>query len=124
MTQLRHCKCDNSNYFDRVYEGIGHRGSSFSDIDAVTHDLKTQRFLFQEFKREGESQDKAQHWMLKDLCATLRKLPQHFTIWIVVRRNDGWFEFAEYGNTPQVITRDELRERFAAWWRNEPYRPP
>lgn len=124
MTQLRHCKCDNSRYFDQVFEGIGHRGSSFSDIDAISHDGRTQRFLLQEFKREGEARDRAQHWMLEDLSRTLRKLPEHFTVWIVVRRHDGRFGWAEYGQPEQVIRRDELRARFKAWWDNTAYVSP
>lgn len=121
MTQLRHCKCDNSNYFDRVLSGIGHRGSSFSDIDAITHDGKTQRFLLQEFKREGEPRDQAQHWMLRDLALTLRKLPDHFTVWTVERRDDGRFGWAVYGQPSRVITRDEYRGRFAAWWEDRAF---
>jgi hypothetical protein len=118
MTQLRHCKCDNSNYFDRVYEGLGHRGSSFSDIDGVTHDAKTQRFLFQEFKQEGEPINPAQHWMLRDLATAFRKVPDHFTIWLVVRRHDGCFDWAVYGDELRTISLEELQQRFVAWWEN------
>lgn len=121
MTQLRHCKCDNSNHFDVVYDGIGHRGSSFSDIDAISHDGRTGRFLLQEFKREGERRDQAQHWMLQELSRTLRKLPKHFTVWIVERRSDGLYGWAEYGEQARVITRDELRARFRAWWDDRPF---
>jgi hypothetical protein len=121
VTQLRHCKCDNSNHFDHVYDSIGHRGSSFSDIDGVSHDGKTQRFLLQEFKREGERRDPAQHWMLSELTRTLQKLPQHFTVWIVERRTDGMYGWAEYGQPMQVITREELRARFRAWWDAVPF---
>lgn len=117
MTQLRHCKCGNSNYFDRILAGIGHRGSSFSDLDAISHDHPTQRFLLQEFKREGERYEKAQHWMLRDFMLTLRKLPEHFTVWMVERRTDerfiGW---AIYGQHLSIITVQEYQERFAAWW--------
>lgn len=30
---------------DHVLAGIGHRGSSFTDVDAVTHDEATGRWL-------------------------------------------------------------------------------
>lgn len=119
MTQLRHCKCGISNYFDRIYDGIGHRGSSFSDIDAVSHDGKTRRWLLQEFKQETEPVDPAQHWMLRDLAA----LPKYFTVWLVVKRSDGLIGFAEYGDQLRTITVDELRGRFRAWWDNVSFSP-
>lgn len=117
MTQLRHCKCGLSNYFDTILQGIGHRGSSFSDADAISHDGKTHRFLVQEFKREGEGIDAGQHWMLQDLV----RLPQHFTVWHVVKRDDGLIGWAEYGSALQVITVKEYQERFAAWWAGRKY---
>lgn len=122
MTQLRHCKCAMSNYFDRLLRGIGHRGSSFSDIDAVSHDGKTNRFLLQEFKEEGEDFNQAQHWMLKDISA----IPEFFTVWHVVKRRDGMIGFALYGSGKpmEIITVQEYQRRFEAWWANKPDEPP
>jgi hypothetical protein len=116
MTQLRRCKCGISNYFDTVLAGIGHRGSSFSDIDAVSHDGKTGRFLLQEFKREGEPLDPAQHWMLQELAA----LPRHFTVWHVVKRDDGQIGFAVFSHALEVIPVQEYQRRFQCWWNNVP----
>lgn len=122
MTQLRKQKDAISNYFDDVLRGIGHRNSSFMDVDAVTHDGKTKRWLVQEFKHEGEPLDKAQHWMLQDLTT----LPKHFTAWIVVKRQDGhigWADFADVKATYEVITVQAYQERFAAWWAQTYIRP-
>lgn len=117
MTTVRRCKCGTSNYFDRVLRGIGKRGSSFTDVDAMTHDRHTHRFLAQEFKHDGEEVPTSQHWMLKDLA----KIPDHFTVWQVVARSDGRFGFAVYRrdgtlSTPETISADEYRARFHAWW--------
>lgn len=116
MTQLRKQKDAISNYFDRLIAGLGHRGSSFSDIDAITHDAASQRWLVQEFKQTGESLDKAQAWMLRDL-STLRQ----FTVWVVRREASGlvrWAEFRAGRLAPENITEDEYRQRFSAWWNN------
>lgn len=116
MTQLRFHPGSISNYFDTVLHGIGKRGSSFSDIDAVSHDLETHRFLVQEFKREDEPMTQGQHWMLKDLAA----IPKHFTVWHIVRRTDGMIGFATYGQAMGVISVTEYQDRFRRWWNNEP----
>src|SRR4249920_812118 len=77
MTQLRCNPASISNYFDDLIRGIGKRVSTFTDIDAVTHDLDTKRFLFQEFKHEGEALCTAQRWVLNDLAHMPR-----CTVWI------------------------------------------
>jgi len=124
VTQHRNDPGRISNYFDKVLAGIGHRGSSFMDVDAVTHDGGTKRWLIQEFKHEGEPLDKAQHWMLKDLAT----LPKWFTVWVVVRRHDGQIGFAEYKPGQRVeavtISVDEYQDRFRSWWSNTTYVRP
>jgi hypothetical protein len=117
VTQLRFHPGSISNYFDMLLNGIGHRGSSFSDIDAVSHDKSTHRFLLQEFKREGEEIPIGQHWMLQDLA----RLKPAFTVWHVIRRADGAIGFAEYGTALSVITVNEYQERFRSWWANTAY---
>ena len=117
MTQLRNFRDSISNYFDGVLRGIGKRGSSFSDIDAVSHDRDTHRFLVQEFKRENDPINPGQHWMLRDLAA----IPRHFTVWHIVKRDDGQIGFADYGDELRVIGVDEYRARFAAWWAERPF---
>lgn len=120
MTQLRKCKCGISNHFDTILTGIGHRGSSFTDVDAVTHDARTHRFLFQEFKQEGEPVDPAQYRALKDLVA----IPKHFTVWIVIKRHDGQIGWSAFGHPERVISVVEYQARFAAWWADRSYEPP
>lgn len=118
MTQLRKQKDAISNYFDSILAGIGHRGSSFTDIDGATHDGATKRWLFQEFKQDGEKLDKAQRWMLRDIST----LPAHFTVWVVVKRDDGrigWASFPDITGTYRIITVEEYQARFAAWWANK-----
>jgi len=119
MTQLRYHPGSISNYFDAILGGIGHRGSSFSDIDAVSHDGRTKRFLVQEFKREGEMRDKAQHWMLQDLAG----IPKHFTVWVIEKRWDGMIGFAVVTCSRDplafyVISVEDYQDRFRAWWNN------
>lgn len=120
MTQLRKQKDAISNYFDGLLEGIGHRGSSFTDLDAVTHDMRTGRILVQEMKQWGEKLNTGQRRTLQHLCS----LPK-FTVWVVVKRDDHRIGFADYRRLPEfsVITEDEYRERFGAWWANREYVP-
>lgn len=116
MTQYRNDPDRQSNYFDDILSGIGHRGSSFSDIDAITHDGATCRFLVQEFKHEGERLSGGQHWMLKDLA----KVPDHFTVWVVRRRNDGRIDWADMRNgTLYVLTVEQYQEKFRQWWNHK-----
>lgn len=104
-----------SNYFDALLHGIGHRGSSFTDVDAVTHDEATDRFLFQEFKRDGEPLSTGQKRFLKALA---RK--DFFTVWCVRRRSDGLLDWCDVAlRSAEVITTDEYRDRFRRWWNRE-----
>lgn len=115
MTQLRKDPDAISNYFDELLRGIGKRGSTFTDIDAVTHDKDTGRFLFQEFKQPTERLHPAQAMMLRDLA----RVPV-FTVWLVRRLNAGrigWIDF--HGGRPQheeIITEREYQARFGSWW--------
>lgn len=120
MTVLRRDPSSISNYFDRLFDGIGHRGSSFTDVDELkySHDGWTDRFLFMEFKRDGEGCPAGQRRGLE----ALSKLPG-VTSWYLQLRTDGKITFAEYTNGSleliDMITPDECRERFAAWWAGE-----
>ena len=116
MTYRRNDPDRISNYFDRLERGIGKRGSSFIDIDACTHDADTGRFLFREFKREGEPLDKAQRWTLAELA----RLPR-CTVWfvrILPEHRIGWAQFGS-GLREEVITESEYQQRFRSWWNNE-----
>ncbi len=119
MTQLRKFRDSISNYFDEIERGIGKRGSTFTDIDACSHDLDTHRFLFREFKQPGEGLDKAQRWILRDLA----NLPG-CTVWFLRRLDLDRIDFGHFGSgrRAEVINVFEYRRRLACWWANEDYR--
>lgn len=117
MTQLRKFRDSISNYFDNLERGIGKRGSTFTDVDAITHDADTKRFLFREFKEPTELLDKAQHWTLTELAG----LPR-CEVWFVRRMDGGligWYRFPATADDEVVITEAEYRELLAGWWRGE-----
>ena len=117
MTQRRICqRCGDaivSNYFDALMAGIGKRGSTFSDVDAITHDSDGDRYLFQEFKREGEQMSLGQKRLLAGL-----KRREFATVWCVRMRGDGRVDWFDVGVSRHVetITEGEYRRRVAAWW--------
>ena len=123
MTVLRNDSCPQcgyvlspiSNYFNNLLDGIGHRGSSFTDIDAVSHDGKTGRWLFQEFKGEHETLSYGQEW-----CVSAFTQHDRFTAWVVRKRDDGYIGWVEYraGATlnEERITVAEYKRRFSLWW--------
>lgn len=117
MTQLRKFRDSISNYFDEVERGIGKRGSTFTDVDAVTHDMDTGRFLFREFKEQGEELDKAQRWVLEALAG----LPR-CTVWFVRRVDAGFIGWAQFGSgrSEEIISEHEYRRRLSAWWEDKP----
>jgi hypothetical protein len=123
VTEIRCCTCKRcrlSNYFDAVINGAA-GSSSFMDGDAITHDGKRGRFLLQEFKYpEQLPMCKPQHWMLRDIAA----LPKHFTVWLVVRREDGFIGFAQFAPCSwdyelHTITPRQYRELFSHWWHDK-----
>ena len=127
MTQRRktHCpQCGHdldpiSNYFDKLLDGIGHRGSSFTDIDAVSHDESTSRWLFQEFKGPRESLNRGQARHLKGLARQ-----DYLTVWCVRKRGDGLVDWCDVASRrAETITVDEYRERFRRWWDRKPIVP-
>lgn len=111
MTQLRKFRDSISNYFDELEKGIGKRGSSFMDIDAVSHNADTGCFLFREFKEDGEPLGKGQRWTLRALSG----LPR-CTVWLVRRLNGGMLGFAVSGKPEEVISEEEYRRRLRLWW--------
>lgn len=116
MTQRRNDPDRLSNHFDSLYRDIGHRGSSFTDLDAITHDARTGRFLVQEFKWLGEPSLPGQ----RRLLLALADLP-NFTVWVCVKRSDdASYAWADYRrlDSIDVVTADEMRRRFEAWWNN------
>jgi hypothetical protein len=120
MTRHRKYPDAISNYFDELLDGIGHRGSSFCDIDAITHDMATGRFLVQEFKNEGESVPSGQRMALRALSGL-----QGVTVWLAIRQNDGRIGFAEF---PESIVRSisvqDYKAKYQRWWANSPHADP
>lgn len=113
MTQLLKHRDAISNYGDSVLAGIGKRGSSFMDLDAVSHDKDTGRLLFQEFKQRDERLHPAQRLVLADLARWPR-----CEVWFVRRLGEdaiGWARFGS-GHSEVTIGVAEYQERFRRWW--------
>lgn len=112
MTVLRRDPSDISNYFDALFRDIGHRGSSFTDIDGLTHDGRTNRFLFMEFKEANEQLKNGQRRALSGLA-----LLPNADVW-VLRRSDGLIEKSrpQSESDVEVLSEDKLRDRFWEWW--------
>ena len=113
MTQLRCDKGAISNYFDRLVDGIGKRGSSFTDLDAVSHDMDDDRILIQEFKQDGERLHPSQRMTLVALARR-----DGITVWFVRILGAGRIGFAEFGagQLLEVISESEYTDRFRRWW--------
>lgn len=85
------------------------------DIDAVTHDKDTGRFLFQEFKQPEESLHPATAMVLRDLAHMER-----CTVWFVRRlgqKRIAWMEYRD--GAPQheeIISEGEYQDRYRSWW--------
>lgn len=115
MTQLRRDPGHIGNRFDAWLAGIGHRGSSFCDIDAITHDERTHRYLIQEFKHDGEPLTDGQHKVLSDLAREPR-----VTVWYCQLHEGGlfWADMLFEAESLALITVAEYQDRFRAWWAN------
>lgn len=113
MTQLRKYPDAISNYFDGLLRGIGKRESSFMNMDAVSHDKDTGRFLFMEFKQRGEALHPATRMVLSELAG----LPR-CTVWFVRRLGNGRIAFGEFrsGRRQEELSEAEFQERFRRWW--------
>jgi len=117
MTKLRKAPDSINNWFDELVDGIGHRESSFSNIDrlVVAHDGAKRRFLICELKHEGEALPGGQAWMLRDLA----RLPS-VTVIQVVRLNGlvglRRFDVLRNEDEMEILALDEFRRRYARWW--------
>jgi hypothetical protein len=110
-----------SNYFDALLRGLGRRGSSFTDVDALTHDDDTDRFLFQEFKSEQEPQLNV--GQLKTLKALARRR-DFITVWCVRRQPFQRLKWYDVGSQRiGIITIAEYQRLFRAWWDNVAIEP-
>jgi len=113
VTQLRREPGAISNWFDELERGLGKRGSTFTNLDAISHDKDTGRFLIREFKHCGESISRGQRWLLEELA----KLPR-CTAWILERRDPDHIVLTDL-TTPApavVLTRIEYRRHVRRWW--------
>ena len=113
MTVLRKDASAISNFFDRIEAGLGKRGSSFMDLDAISHDADGDRFLVREFKEVHEVMSDAQRRTLEALA----KLPL-VTVWVVRRTSVpdilAWLSLSS-GET-ECLTIDQYRDYVRRWW--------
>jgi hypothetical protein len=117
MTQrLRVTDGGRSNRMDRRMAGVGPRGGSFMDVDAISHDRSTGRFLVQEFKGPDEGISRPQRETLRALAA----LGTWFTVWIVVERAAGGLRlitlWADGTETCEDVTDVGYQAAVSAWW--------
>jgi hypothetical protein len=116
MTLLRvACKCGISNELHAIEDGVGLRGSSFMDFDAVSHDGSTHRFLVRELKRPNEPLDQHVRIALMDVA-----LERRWTVWYLQLWSDGRIAWADmrWPDSIDVLTVDEYRALLASWWAN------
>jgi hypothetical protein len=112
MTVLRRDPGHINNYFNELESGLGHRGSSFSDIDGVSHDGPTNRFLFREFKQDGEPLSAGQRRLLEGLAL----LPGCRCWYVMVRdRNTLVWSDMRSGEI-DIISPQEYRYLVSDWW--------
>ncbi len=123
MTVLRRNTTAISNYFDRITRGVGHRGSSFTDVDSlvITHDKDRGVALVQEFKHETEELSVGQRLALEWLATR-----PGFAVWLLVKRKDGRIGFTDMRSFrmdgQRILTEAQYRARFAEWWERSPVR--
>ena len=116
MTQLRKQKDAISNHFDELLAGIGHRGSSFTDVDGLVHDSKTNRFLMLEFKQDGEELNFGQEWALEEFA----KQPgcSVIAIWLTSKADQYRLRF--YPEKLDDLISGSVLQRIVADWWNKP----
>lgn len=87
------------------------------DIDAISHDYKTRRFLVRELKRPNEALDPATRLLLEDLA-----LEPRFTVWYLQLWSNGtiaWADMRRPELTLDVVTPFQYREELLRpWWEN------
>lgn len=112
MTYLRRDPNNISNHFDELLAGIGHRGSSFMDIDCLIHDGHRKRFLLCEFKRRDEQLSPAQEWALSDWASIPGNLS--LAIWWI---GDDEYIVRFYPNKEQDrVCGNVIRSIVQQWW--------
>lgn len=86
-----------------------------SDVDRLcwTHDGKTNRFLFMDFKNEAERElSSGQRWALEALA----KQP-NVTVWFARYLGGDRIRFGDMGQSQaEEISGSEFKQRFHEWW--------
>lgn len=115
MTQLRDDESSKklSNYFDRLETGIGHRGSSPSQIDSIRQDGFTNRALVIEYKYESGFENPPQERMYRWVATR-----PGCTAWRARKMDNGTIELYDYGGVgpPEIISESEYQSRVHKWW--------
>lgn len=117
MTRLRKEHPDSvSNWLNQLLAGVGHRGSSFMDIDLlkIVNDGPTDRFLFIELKDRDEKQiNRGQERTLVGLA----RVPHHTVIGIhrqQHRRID--LRHFNVNSLRRDVSEEEARIVVSNWW--------
>jgi hypothetical protein len=115
MTQYRKDPDATSNWFDRLFDGIGHRGSSFSDIDGYIHDARTDRILLMEFKWHGNVIPKGQAMGLRSFARR-----DGIIVWCLKRLPDDRVKALDLSHEEFVATIDgaQAQHWLKLWWDN------
>jgi len=114
MTRYRNDPNAISNKINTWLAGIGPRGGSFADVDGVTHDKVTNRFLVQEFKWPHEKLNWGQALLLLGFA-----LLPGVTVWAVRIMRDETIMLCEIrgkASATKIITVPEYQEKFRQWW--------
>jgi hypothetical protein len=121
MTAFRADPDGPENFFDRLFSGIGHRGSSFTDVDGLSHDVASNRFLMFEYKRPFEKMSKGQQMALFAFSALpgcefwgIRRTGEFFDVIVCQSGRQTW---------RGTIGWDALRSMYRGWWDGETWIP-
>jgi hypothetical protein len=116
MTQLIKNPDSISNHFDKLFSNIGHRGSSFTDVDGLVHDAKTNRFLLMEFKMPGERLSAGQEWAISEFA----KQPGCWAWAIWLTKDPALYKIRYYPEKNDDTLSDTTLQRLLAdWWENK-----
>ena len=124
MTQLRKYPDAISNHFDDLFAGIGHRGSSFTDIDGfitgkfLMHNRQwAHRFLMLEFKRGAEPLSVGQ----EEVLVAFASQGDRFDAWLI-RWFPDYYEIVFYPDkTALVETATQIQGFLKEWWSFQPH---
>jgi hypothetical protein len=121
MTFFRKDPGDISNHFDELFKDIGHRGSSFMDIDKlwIVHDGRTGRFLMFEFKNRNEKLSGSQEWVLTEFA----KLPGCKSVAIWYDGEDDYKVIYYPDKVDDRVGERALQQMLKDWWEQSHRQP-